>query len=119
MKKSISFLDKTFWITESKDNPKHVASLQILEMPEGAAPDYVENLVLELRKFSTATSPFNMVVKTFMGFFPLWLKSVDKLDMEYHVQVVYVEDVSDRLKLHKVVARLHEPQLDRNKPLWQ
>lgn len=119
MKKSISFLDKTFWITESKDNPKHVASLQILQMPDGAGPDYIENLVLELRKFSTATSPFNMVVKTILGFFPLWLKSVDKLDMEYHVQEEYVEDVSDRLKLHKLVARLHEPRLDRSKPLWQ
>ncbi|WP_232358591.1 wax ester/triacylglycerol synthase domain-containing protein [Paraneptunicella aestuarii] len=118
MRKSISFLDMTFWITESKDNPKHVASLQLLEMPSDAGADYIDNLVVELRKFSQAVVPFNMVVRTFLGL-PLWLKSVDKLDMNYHVQVMDIDDVSDNLELHKVVARLHEPRLDRDKPLWQ
>ncbi len=118
MRQSIRFLDKTFWITESDDNPKHVASLQLLEMPEYAGIDYLDNLIVELRKFSKAVSPFNMVVKSFLGF-PLWLQSVDELDMQYHVQVVDIEDVSDQNALHELVARLHEPRLDRTKPLWQ
>jgi len=118
MKKSIRFLDKTFWITESDDNPKHVASLQLLEMPEGAEPDYLDKLVNKLREFSSAVQPFNMVVKS-LAFFPLWLESQDRLDMQYHVQMLDIDDVSDREELHNVVARLHEPRLDRTKPLWQ
>ena len=36
MAKTLSFLDKSFWITESDENPKHVACLQLLAMPKGA-----------------------------------------------------------------------------------
>ncbi len=119
MSTSIPFLDKTFWITESKDNPKHVASLQLLEMPEGAPDDYLEQLVSTLRSYDKPVTPFNYRVKTLFGFFPSKFAAVDKLDMEYHVQLVEVEDVSDRQELHKLIARLHEPMLDRDKPLWQ
>ncbi|MCY7296837.1 wax ester/triacylglycerol synthase domain-containing protein [Alteromonas sp. a30] len=118
MKRSIRFLDKTFWITESKDNPKHVASLQLLQKPDDAGESYIDELVTRLRTFSDAVPPFNMIVKTFLGF-PLWLRCVDKLDMNYHVQVREMEDVSDSEKLNELVARLHEPRLDRDKPLWQ
>ena len=79
MSKKISFLDKTFWITESEDNPKHVASLQMLEKPEGAAEDYVEKLCEEMRRFDQATPPFNGKVEAFLGF-PLRLKTVEKLE---------------------------------------
>lgn len=118
MRKSIGFLDMTFWVTESADNPKHVASLQLLEMPEHAKEDYIDNLATQLRGYSKAVEPFNMKVKSFLGL-PLWLESVDELDMEYHVQVIDVKDVGDKIELHKVVAKLHEPKLDRDKPLWQ
>ena len=118
MSKKISFLDRTFWITESKDNPKHVASLQKLEMPEGAPEDYVEKLCGEMRSFDQAESPFNCKVDSFLGF-PIRLKPVEKLDMQYHVQLHEVEDVDDALAIHELVARLHEEWLDRDKPLWQ
>lgn len=118
MSKKISFLDRTFWITESEDNPKHVASLQMLEMPEGAPDDYVEKLCEEMRSFDQATAPFNCKVDAFLGF-PIKLKEVERLDMQYHVQLHEVEDVEDKLAMHQLVARLHEEWLDRDKPLWQ
>lgn len=118
MKKAIPFLDKTFWLTESKDNSKHVASLQLLEMPADAPDDYLDNFIAELKRFNKGVPPFNMKVRSILGF-PLHLYSVDELDMDYHVQVVEVEDVSDREELNKLIARLHEPTLDRDKPLWQ
>lgn len=118
MSKKISFLDKTFWITESEDNPKHVASLQMLEMPEGATHEYVDNLCEEMRGFDKATSPFNGKVKTFLGF-PIKLEEVETLDMQYHVQLHEVDDVEDKLAMHELIARLHEEWLDRDKPLWQ
>ena len=118
MSTNIPFLDKTFWITESQDNPKHVASLQLLEMPENAADDYLDKVVDRLRSFSQAVTPFNYRVKS-IGPYPIKFAPVDKLDMEYHVQVVEIEDVADKVALHNLVARLHEPRLDRDKPLWQ
>lgn len=118
MSKKISFIDRTFWFTESEDNPKHVASLQMLEMPKNAGVDYVEKLCSEVRSFDQATAPFNCKVEAFLGF-PLRLKEAEKLDMHYHVQLHEVDDIDDKLAMHELVARLHEEWLDRDKPLWQ
>lgn len=118
MTKKISFLDKTFWITESQDNPKHVAGLQLLEKPEDASSDYVEALYNEMRSFSQAIPPFNCRVKGFFRF-PLKLVPVDTMDMDYHVRIHQIEDINDKQTLHEFVARLHEEWLDRDKPLWQ
>ena len=118
MTKKISFLDKTFWITESEANPKHVAGLQLLEMPEDAPPDYVEQLFVELQSFKKATPPFNCTVSTFLAY-PMKLTPVDQLNMDYHVQMHVLDDISNKPELHKFVAKLHETWLDRDKPLWQ
>lgn len=118
MSKKLTFLDKTFWITESEDNPKHVASLQLLKMPVDATEDYVDKLLEELRAFDHATAPFNCRVSTLMGY-PLKFVPVEQLNMHYHVQLHNIVDLKDKPALHKFVAGLHEPQLDRDKPLWQ
>jgi WS/DGAT/MGAT family acyltransferase len=116
--KKITFLDKTFWITESEDNPKHVAALQLLYMPDGAPSDYIESLFAEMRTFTQASSPFNCRVRSFLGF-PISLVPLDILDMDYHVQMHVIEDILDMPELHKFIATLHETWLDRDKPLWQ
>ena len=118
MGKGITFLDKTFWITESKDNTKHVACLQILERPENAPQDYLEHLIVETRKVNHAIFPLNSKVKSLWRY-PLKLVEVPELDMQYHVQHHYIEDVHDKSLMHAFVAQLHDEMLDRDKPLWQ
>jgi diacylglycerol O-acyltransferase len=118
LSKKLTFLDKTFWITESEDNPKHVATLQLLKMPTDATSDYVDNLLAELRASEQATAPFNCRVSTLMGY-PIKFVPVEQLDMQYHVQLHNIEDLNDKPALHRFVASLHEPWLDRDKPLWQ
>jgi WS/DGAT/MGAT family acyltransferase len=116
--KKITFLDKTFWITESEANPKHVAGLQLLELPANAPEDYVEQLFTELRGYNKANSPFNCRVTRFLGF-PIKLSPVEQLNMDYHVQMHVLDDISNKPELHKFVAKLHETWLDRDQPLWQ
>lgn len=118
MSKKLTFLDKTFWLTESEANPKHVASLQLLKMPTDAPKDYVDKLLAEMRTFDQATAPFNCRVSTLMGY-PIKFVPVEQLDMQYHVQLHNIDDLLDKPALHKFVAGLHEPWLDRDKPLWQ
>ena len=118
MTKKITFIDKTFWITESEANPKHVAGLQLLEMPADAPEDYVEQLFVELQRFNKAVSPFNCRVSCFLGY-PIKLSPVDQLNMDYHVQMHVLDDINNKPELHKFVAKLHETWLDRDKPLWQ
>lgn len=118
MSKKITFLDKTFWITETEDNPKHVASLQILQKPANASSDYVTRLFSELHSNSQAKAPFNCRVHRFLGF-PLKLVPVAQLDMDYHVQMHVIEDINSRQALHSFVAKLHQTWLERDRPLWQ
>jgi len=119
MSRTLSFLDKTFWITESEANPKHVSSIQLLDMPDEATPsEYIANLTQELRSFNKATAPCNCVVKTFLGY-PVGLKPITSLDMQYHVQCHRIDDIHNKESVDNTVARLHESRLDQDKPLWQ
>lgn len=119
MSKTLTFLDKSFWITESDDNPKHVATLQLLELPDNAdCSEYVPALFQEIRGFSRGTSPFNCSIKTFMGY-PTGFRPVKTLNMDYHTQLHKIDDVTDRVVLDNFVAKLHETRLDPDKPLWQ
>ncbi|WP_100656813.1 wax ester/triacylglycerol synthase domain-containing protein [Alteromonas flava] len=117
--KTLTFLDKTFWITESVDNPKHVASLQLLKKPQDSnGSDYVDALYQEVLQYDKASNPFNCRVKSILGF-PVKLQPVKRLDMHYHVQIHVIEDMHDRQALDDYIAKMHEVLLDRDKPLWQ
>jgi len=116
--KKITFLDKAFWLTETDANPKHVASLQILELPESADSNYITNFVNELRGFDQGIAPFNCVVKRFLGY-PTKLHPLEQLDMQYHIQHHILKGEPERANLHELTARLHEARLDTEKPLWQ
>ena len=119
MARSLSFLDKTFWITESADNPKHVGALQILEMPEQANPaEYVLSLVEEMRAFNKAVPPFRCKVKAVLGY-PIGLQPVKTMNMNYHIQYHKVADLADKVAMDNLVASMHETRLDPDKPLWQ
>ncbi len=119
MSKTLSFLDKSFWITESDENPKHVACLQLLALPKNAdKKNYVPTLFNEIKSYTRATSPFSCAVKTFLGY-PIGFKPVKKLHMDYHVQIHRVANVQNREALDAFVARLHASRLDPDKPLWQ
>jgi WS/DGAT/MGAT family acyltransferase len=116
--KKITFLDKSFWITESEANPKHVAGLQLLELPEDAADDYVAKLFAEMKGFDKCVYPFNSKVECVLNY-PVRLKAVEQINMDYHVQMHELDDINDKPELHKFIASLHEVWLDRDKPLWQ
>ncbi|MDP7592574.1 MAG: wax ester/triacylglycerol synthase family O-acyltransferase [Litorilituus sp.] len=118
MAKSLSFLDRSFWLTETKNNPKHVACLQFLTKPDNAAQDYCTKLISELKEHKQGFYPFDQRVISFMRI-AIGFKKVKELDMDYHVQHHKIDDVTDQVALHKFTAKLHEPMLDRRKPLWQ
>ncbi len=118
MAKKLTFLDKAFWITETRHSPKHVAGLQLYSLPEHADEHYVKDLYEKLKTFDKAESPFSDTVVSILKF-PLKLKTGGDLDMDYHLHYHKIKDVTDRRALNEYVARLHEVRLDRDKPLWQ
>jgi len=116
--KKLTFLDQAFGFTESNNSPKHVAGLQIMELPDDADDSYVPELVKKLRTFDTGVSPFNGVAVMFLGF-PMKLKLQEKLDVDYHIKEHQLDDISDKESLHTFIAELHETRLELDKPLWQ
>ena len=118
MAKSLSILDRAFWLTENKNSPKHVACLQLLTKPDNAEEDYCTNLVQELKQHKEAFFPFDSRVISFMRI-AIGFKKVKELDLDYHVQYHKMDDIADKTSLHAYAAKLHEPMLDRDKPLWQ
>jgi len=118
MAKRLSFLDWSFWLTETRHNPKHVAAFQVLSKPKNANSHYAKDLTDELKQHEKAYFPFNSRVVSFFRF-ALGFKQVKYLDMDYHVQYHKIENTQDKQALNLYVAKLHEPMLDRKKPLWQ
>lgn len=118
MAKSLSFLDWTFWLTETQNNPKHVAGFHLFTMPENADINYCTDLIKHVKEFNEGFFPFDSKVVSFMRC-AVGFKKVEKLDMDYHVQHHKIEDINNLAELHKYIAKLHEPMLDRGKPLWK
>ena len=118
MSEKITLLDRSFWITESEANPKHVGGLQLLEMPKNAPDNYVELLLAELKSFDKGVAPFNCKVDRILGY-PHKLTPINSLDMDYHVRMHELDDINNKPETHKFIATLHADWLDRDKPLWQ
>ena len=59
MAKKLSFLDWSFWLTETRHNPKHVAAFMVLTKPEKAEKDYCSYVVADLKQHTKAYFPFS------------------------------------------------------------
>lgn len=55
----LSALDNLFLWLERRQQPLHVAGLQIYHFPADAGPHYVSELAEYLRQFTTPTPPFD------------------------------------------------------------
>ena len=116
MKKNIPPLDLLFYLMETHDNPKHVAALQIFEMPRGASDTYLVELVDTLRQ-TPAVEPFNykpIFPRTGM---PKW-QTDEHMEMEYHLRHSAMPRPGTMKQLMAVVQRLHAGLLDRERPGW-
>ncbi|MCE5288828.1 MAG: wax ester/triacylglycerol synthase family O-acyltransferase [Nocardiaceae bacterium] len=109
-------IDMAFLWGESDTNLMNIAHLDIFRLPADAAPDFVSNLVAELRAYATATSPFDRRVHGRL--LPQW-RSVDELDLDYHLQRHRLPAPGGQRELGELVSRLHSIRMDRSHPLWQ
>ncbi len=113
----ISILDYAFLAFESEASPKHVAGLQIFELPELAPDDFVAELVNKLKSIRPEP-PFNQKLKSPLIGMPQWVEATD-LDLDDHVFYESVPKPHTLAKLLKRIEVLHAETLDRSDPLWQ
>ena len=116
----LSLLDLAFFIAETEASPKHVAGLHLHQLPKGATATFARRLYDELLTHTEVRPPFNQVIQfVSAGLLPSWAPA-DAVDLAQHVFFHKLKaGHNDREALYALTARLHEPVLDRSRPLWE
>jgi len=116
---TLSLLDLAFFIAETEASPKHVAGLLICKRPAKSTAAFAKNLCRELLTFTDVKPPFNRVIDFSLSALPRW-READAVDLAQHVFYHRLPSRrNDRQALYAFVAKLHEPMLDRTRPLWE
>jgi diacylglycerol O-acyltransferase len=113
----LSPIDLGFLVTESHHSPKHVASLQILQLPKGKGPAWLRKMLDELKQVPPGF-PFSHRLKD-ASLLQTTLVPDDRFDIDYHVRHSVLPHPGSERQLVEMVARLHANLLDRERPLWE
>ncbi|WP_422018097.1 wax ester/triacylglycerol synthase domain-containing protein [Roseateles sp.] len=118
----LSLLDLAFFIAENEASPKHVAGLHILQIPKGVkgGANFAKQLYEELLTHTDVQPPFDRVIHfVSSALMPSW-DTAGSVDLAQHVFFhKLARGANDREALYALAARLHEPMLDRSRPLWE
>jgi len=113
-------LDAGFLYNETDRSPQHIASVQILELPEGlTAAQFVEQFkAMLLQRIHLVAYFTNKLQYVPFGLdHPVWVRDT-AFDINNHVRLAEVPAPGGRAQLEATVAKLHETPLDQTKPLW-
>lgn len=114
---ALSPTDSAFLWIETRNQPMHVAGLNIYSPPQGDAHGYVTRLLAHWGRFVTARKPFNLRPVLRMG---LWYWEEDReFELDYHLRHVALPQPGRIRELLAMVSRVHGNLMDRNRPLWE
>ncbi len=114
---ALSPVDSAFLWMETRNQPMHVAGLNIYTPPANAAPDFIGQMLAGWVQQRAARAPFNQrpVLRT-----GLWYWEEDEqFELDYHLRHVALPQPGRIRELLAMVSRLHGNLLDRNRPLWE
>jgi WS/DGAT/MGAT family acyltransferase len=94
-----------------------VGAALIFQGPRRGGAAVVREIVDAYRRASPVP-PFNRIPVLFRTGLPEW-REVDSLDMNWHVQHLALPAPGSDAQLHELVADLHAPMLERNRPGWK
>ncbi|MCY7307854.1 MAG: wax ester/triacylglycerol synthase family O-acyltransferase [Rhodoferax sp.] len=116
----LSGLDASFLYLETPEQPMHVGSLNIYELPPGFEGDFLDTLRQHIgaRMHLAPVFQRKLVNMPFELANPVWVAD-DDIDMEYHIRSTVLPKPGSRAQLDKLVGRLHSSLLDRSRPLWE
>ncbi len=114
---AIPMLDLMFFLTENQDNPRHVGAVLIFERPRHGGARVVHRII-DAYRHAAPVPPFNRIPVFRRAGLPEW-REVNRLDMNWHVQHRTLPAPGSDAQLDELVAELHEPMLERNRPGWR
>ncbi|HMW54497.1 MAG TPA: wax ester/triacylglycerol synthase family O-acyltransferase [Accumulibacter sp.] len=115
----LSLLDVAFFIAESKASPKHVGGLMICKRPPRAKTSFAADLFREYLTFTDVQPPFNRIIRFSLTAMPSWqeCEAVELTEHLFYHQLP--RGKNGREELYRLVSDLHQPMLDRSRPLWE
>src|SRR6476646_1480446 len=112
--------DSMFLIGESREQPMHVGSLQVFELPDGADSDLLRTALLDMLQQTDVAPLFRR--RPYRSLTTLgqwgWTDDAD-VDLEHHVRHSALPQPGRVRELLALVSRLHSTLLDRHRPLWE
>ena len=116
MSKPIPPLDLSWLLIESPVGTTHVGAMLLFKKPAGRAPIVRE--IVEAYRACKPAPPFNYVPEL-LGRGAPHFREVTSWDPYYHVGHLALPARASYDDLLRLVADLHEPQLDRDRPLFR
>ncbi|MDD3764561.1 MAG: wax ester/triacylglycerol synthase family O-acyltransferase [Nevskiales bacterium] len=118
--KRLSPLDAAWLYVDTVDTPMHVGSLSIFSLPKGASPEFLRDMVAQLREQQTFSTPFNVKLRSarLRRVLPSWVEDRD-IDLDYHFRHSALPSPGGERELGVLVSRLHSHPMDFNRPLWE
>jgi diacylglycerol O-acyltransferase len=114
--KPVGLVDQGFLWLERRNQPMHVAGLQLLR-PADDDPDFVERCVRLALAATHANAPFNQRLQRRGG---MWFWETDReFDVESHFHHLALPKPGRIRELLALVSKLHGNLMDRTKPLWE
>ncbi len=119
-KATLSGLDASFLYLETPEQPMHVSSLCVYEVPPKLKRTFPKAVLAHLKKRLHLAPLFTHVIAQapFGLGHPHW-EEADTISLDYHVQHIELPKPGTMRQLEAAVAREHERLLDRSRPLWQ
>jgi diacylglycerol O-acyltransferase / wax synthase len=117
MSKNIPPLDLLWLLTETVAGPTHVGGVMLFEKPKARAGSVVRQIVDAFRAASPRP-PFNYVPELAGAGWPHF-REAERWDPDYHVQYLAMPADACYEDFLKLIASLHEPTLDRSRPLFR
>lgn len=116
----LALTDALFLLIEGRQQPMHVASLQVYEKPKDAGRTFVRDLYESFIAVDEVAPLLSRRVRRgFGGVGPLEWVHDDDVDLEYHVRHSALPSPGRVRELLALVSRLHGSILDRRRPLWE
>ncbi|KAF0809556.1 acyltransferase [Alcanivorax sp. S71-1-4] len=115
--KALSPVDQLFLWLEGRQQPMHVAGLQLFSFPEDAGPKYVSELAQSMRDYCCPVAPFNQRLFTRFGQ-SFWIED-KQFDIDHHFRHEALPKPGRIRELLSLVSAEHSNLLDRERPLWE
>lgn len=111
----VSLVEQLFLLIEKHKHPMHVGGLFLFDIPATAKPDFVSDLVRQMREANTPpTFPFNQVLRKST----LW-ETTSNFDIHYHFHHTVLPKPYSKEALLSYVSDVHSNILDKKYPLWE